>query len=118
MTYPMCMSYEQEREYNDDLMGDGYGANELARSFAYSRSVTPLHGRQGVRAKARTYTANGLCAVVIGTPVYCPLTDGILGTDYFLAFVGPHSACVAYAVALDEECHAEVVARAEQHGEA
>ncbi len=99
----LFMSPEAEREYLDDMAGDGYGSNELARAFAYTSMTTPRTSRNAALRLAAPYLRNGLCAVIVRSTVYCRDTDAIIGDTHDLRLVGSREACAKFAATYDHD---------------
>jgi hypothetical protein len=67
-----------------DSENDGY-ANEFQRAHAWARMTTPIKNE---RKKAMALVAEGKTVVLFCNPVYCRITDGILGQDVSIVSVG------------------------------
>jgi hypothetical protein len=65
-------------------LGDGYH-NEFQRAHAYSRMSTDIPNE---RAKAEALVAQGKTVVLALEPVYCRITDGLMGTAVTIASMG------------------------------
>jgi hypothetical protein len=63
---------------------DGY-RNEFQRAHAWSRMTTPIKNE---RNKANELVAQGKTVVLQCSPVYCRITDGILGESVTIVSVG------------------------------
>jgi hypothetical protein len=64
--------------------GDGY-RNEFQRALAWSQMSTDIPND---RAKAEALVAQGKTVVLALEPVYCRITDGLMGTAVTIASVG------------------------------
>jgi hypothetical protein len=73
--HDMFFSEEQYREYQDELLGDGY-SNEFQRVYAQSRMRTTIPNERDYAARLH---AQGLYVVCSEYEVCCPYTDGLLG---------------------------------------
>lgn len=100
-------SEEQYREYQDDLMGDGF-SNEYQRASFQARLENPI--RNETDEAARLVKA-GKWVVMYTFPYYCRITSGVLGEEVLI-----YKVCdsLAEAVAIrddandcseDPECH-------------
>lgn len=76
--HDLFYSEEQYREYQDDLMGDGY-SNEYQRVHALSAMERPLKDE---RAEAARLHARGRFVVCAEWEWCCPYTDGLIGYDW------------------------------------
>ena len=63
---------------------DGY-RNELQRAHAWSHTTTEIKNE---RNKANQLVAQGKTVVLLCSPVYCRITDGILGESVTIVSVG------------------------------
>jgi hypothetical protein len=63
---------------------DGY-TNDFQRAAAWSSITTP---RKNERTKANELAAQGKTVVLFCHPVYCRITDGLIGEDVSIVSVG------------------------------
>jgi hypothetical protein len=86
---------------NLEIEDDGC-RNEYQRAFARSQMQRERHD---ARDLAKRLAADGLFVVLEAVDVHCPITDGLLGQDYYIrAAFGDRKAAEAMCNAMQGHC--------------
>lgn len=98
-----AIDFVSEEAYNEavaaereEACGDGYGSNELARSFAHAKSLVPSRDQS---AKIDALVAEGKYVTFCEVEINCPFTDALIRVEQHI-----HSIHDTYQAANDA-CH-------------